>query len=82
MTSRDLYNILHRKPFVPFRVFVKDGRSFDVRQETHALVGEQVFLVGVPSLEIPGWLPESAEHIDLDLIDRVEELTPPAAAAS
>jgi hypothetical protein len=81
MSSRDLYNILHRKPFAPFRVFVKDGRSFDVRQETHAIVGDEVFLVGIPSLEVPGWVPHCAEHIDLDLIDRVEELTTPTTAS-
>ncbi len=82
MTQVDLRSILRRQPFVPFRVRLKDGRLFDVRQETHAIVGERVLVVGVPSLEIPGWLPDCAEHIDLDLIDRVEELTPPGAVAS
>ena len=38
MGPQDLFDLLRRRPFVPFRIFATDGRTFDVRHPDQALV--------------------------------------------
>ena len=38
MCPQDFFDLLRRRPFVPFRIFATDGRTFDVRHPDQALV--------------------------------------------
>jgi hypothetical protein len=76
----DLYRTLHRKPFQPFRVYLTDGRIFDIRYERNNVVGTTFFAIGIPSCRDPEFIAERTIRVPLELIDRVEDLSPAAAA--
>jgi hypothetical protein len=53
MQAEQLREHLYRQPFRPFRVRVSDGRSFDIRFPDLNLVGESVFVIGIPAPDDP-----------------------------
>lgn len=78
MQAEELYHILHRKPFQPFRVRLKDGRAYDVRHERLAIVGVTFLQIGIPLPEDNASLPlyDYVETLELADIAGVETLTP------
>ena len=82
MTSEELRQRLYREPFQPFRVKLKDGRSFDIHYPKLNLVGESVFIIGLPAPDDPNprfydrqvWVP-------LKQIDEIDLLPGPATPA-
>ena len=38
MSHQDLSDRLRKRPFVPFRIYATDGRTYDVRHPDQALV--------------------------------------------
>jgi hypothetical protein len=76
MKAEDLYHILHRQPFQPFRVRLKDGRSYDVCHERLAIVGVTFLQIGVPLPDQPDPAPlyDYVETLDLADITGVEAL--------
>ena len=82
MTSEELRQHQNRKPFQPFRVHLKDGRSFDIHYPELNLVGESVFIIGIPAPDDPNprfydrqvWVP-------LKEIDGIDHLPEPATPA-
>jgi hypothetical protein len=67
-------------PFRPFRVCLTDGRHFDIHDPVWNLVGEGIFLIGLPPQDDPrSRYPDRHEWVPYHLIDRVELL--PAASA-
>lgn len=74
--TMDLYRTLHRKPFQPFRVYLKDGRSYDIRYPRNNVVGTTFFVIGIPTPEDPEFVAERTIRVLRDRIDRVEDLEP------
>ena len=75
MLPEDLYGILHRKSFQPFRVHLKNGRCYDIRYPHLSVVGKTYFAIGIPPADDPA--PRFYDYVDtVDLadIDRVELL--------
>jgi hypothetical protein len=68
---------LKRQPFQPFRVFVADGRTFDVRHPRTNLLAQTFIKIGVPE---PGNdSPVSCdytEYVPLAQIIKLEPLSP------
>jgi hypothetical protein len=78
ITAHDLLARLRRRPFEGFRLYLTDGRSFDILYPELNMVGTTWFSIGVPE---PGKLDPFAEHfvdVDLSMICKVESLTAPA----
>jgi hypothetical protein len=44
----DLRRLLRQRPFVPFRIHLKDGRVFEIRYPDVNLLGERVIDIGIP----------------------------------
>ena len=61
--AEELYHILHRKPFQPFRVHVKNGQFYDIRYEHLAVVGRTYFQIGIPAAH------PADELLDLDPVE-------------
>jgi hypothetical protein len=74
ISAEELYRILHRKPFKPFRVYLKDGQTFDIRYPRNNIVGVDYFVIGIPATEDPEFIAERTLRVSLDLIDRAEDL--------
>jgi hypothetical protein len=81
--AEELYRTLHRQPFQPFRVRLKDGRCYDIGNEHLAVVGQTYLAVGIPlpnERDHPWPLCDYVDTVDLADIVRVESLSPSGAA--
>jgi hypothetical protein len=76
---RIIYDLLHRQPFQAFRVYVKDGRTYDVHRAWNNVLGSNLFVIAIPDPRDPGPYPLAIEsvHLPMQDIDRVEVLPNP-----
>ncbi|MCA9154911.1 MAG: hypothetical protein R3C99_24435 [Pirellulaceae bacterium] len=73
MRPDDLLELVRRQPFVPFRLHVTDGKSYEVYHPDQIIVlrSRAVLAVGGSS-----HLRDRLEHIGLVHVTRLEELSP------
>jgi len=62
MSPEKLQQHLRRQPFQPFRVFLSDGSSHDVRHPEMALVGRREVVIAIPPTV--GRLPDKFVYCD------------------
>jgi len=74
MKPEDIKRLLERSPFVPFRLHLSNGDTFDVRHPDFVWVFKARLEVAVPSSDNSSIM-DHAEHISLLHIARVEELS-------
>jgi hypothetical protein len=79
MRAEELVELLRKRPFVPLRIHLTDGQTYDIYHPDLVLVLRQRVDIGLPPDSATGVL-ERVEHCSLLHIGRVEEL-PPAAQA-
>jgi hypothetical protein len=82
MRPEDLYHLLHRRPFEPFRISLTDGRVFDIRYPKINIVGISYIIIGIP---IPNDSDPIADHsvkVPLSLVKGVEMLSETPAPVS
>lgn len=83
MDPIELYDLLHKRPFEPFRIHVQDGRVYDVRFPEMNMVGVRWILIGIlaPGDTDPDPFPDHMDKIPLSWISKVEPLPTVATAA-
>jgi hypothetical protein len=72
MGPHDLLELLRTRPFVPLRLHISEGRSYDIRHPDQALVLLARVVLGAGGTN---GVPERMEYLALSHIVRVEELT-------
>jgi len=77
MTPQDITRLLERSPFVPFRLHLTNGRTFEVKHPDFVWVFRSRLELAVPA-QGDRRIMERAEHIALLHIARIEKL--PVAA--
>jgi hypothetical protein len=77
MRAEELMELLRAQPFVPLRIHMTDGQTYDIRHPDMVLVLRQRVDIGLQPDPATGVL-ERVEHCSLLHIVRIEEL-PPAA---
>ena len=82
MEPEELYRLFQPQPFQPVRVYLKDGRTFDIRSRQMVVVGWTYLAIGIQATDAPEGIIARSVHVPLDDILRVEGLTPTAAQAS
>jgi hypothetical protein len=83
MKPEQLRERLYHEPFTPFRVRLKDGRHYDILQPDLHLVGESVFIIGIPAPDDPNpRFYDRTEWVRLNLIDSLESLPESSAPAT
>ncbi len=83
MIRAKLDALVRRRPFVPFRVHLTDGRVFDVPYRGMTLVAQGYVKIGIPITDGPHPICDHTEYVPLKLIDRIEDLSerrPPVAS--
>ncbi len=75
MGVTDVLSFLRAQPFIPFRVHMSDGRTFDVRHPDQALVARTRLVVGVGNDPVTG-VADHLEHLSFIHITGLEELAP------
>jgi hypothetical protein len=72
---------LKRRPFQPFRVYVNDGRTYDLRFPRMNLLAETFIKIGIPAPDIPSELIcDPTEFVPLKDITHVEPLVASSSA--
>jgi hypothetical protein len=79
MRPEELTALLRRRPFIPLRLHMTDGQTYDIRHCDQVLVSRQRVDIGMPPNPATGVL-ERVEFCSLLHVVRVEDL-PPAAPA-
>jgi len=74
MPPRELAQALSRRPFVPFRLHVTDGTTYDIRHPELLMVSPGSAIVGLPSATYALPLIERYEIVDLLHVVRLEPL--------
>ncbi|HKI33518.1 MAG TPA: hypothetical protein VKA46_16810 [Gemmataceae bacterium] len=76
MTHEEMQQLLRQKPFQPFRVFVSDGRAYDVRHPRMTLLSPVWINIGIPAPDLTPPVSDHSEQVWLKNIERVEMLPP------
>jgi hypothetical protein len=76
MPPDELRSLIRARPFVPFRLHLTDGRSFDVRHPDNLLVTARVAVVGVYNGDTA--FPDRSETVALIHVVSTEPIAPSA----
>jgi hypothetical protein len=77
---QDLFELLRKRPFVPFRIYATDGRTHDVRDPDQALVLRTRVILPLPGSSSD--VAERSEHLALVHVVRLEELAPDSSSSA
>jgi hypothetical protein len=78
MTREDLLEHVRRQPFVPFRITLTTGRTFDVYHPDLIMVGRREAVIGL-TLDPADTVYDRSAHADLFHIVTVDPLERPTA---
>jgi hypothetical protein len=79
MRAEEVTELLRTRPFVPLRIHLTDGQTYDIRHPDSVLVLRQRMDIGMQPDPATGVL-ERVDHCSLLHVVRIEEL-PPAKPA-
>jgi len=82
MEREQLRKLLKNDPFQPFRVYVKDGRIYEVRHPRMNQLADTFINIGIPSPEYAPPICDHTEHVRLSEIERLEVLPIPSPPAT
>ena len=74
MAPQELAAIVRRKPFVPFRLTLTEGSTYEVRHPELCMVGQRSAILGLGPSNDPDLLFERSVNVDLLHIVKVELL--------
>jgi hypothetical protein len=83
MEHDELQRLLKQRPFQPFRVYVRDGRKYDIYYPRMNLLARSFIKIGIPDPNLPEPICDHLEFVLLAEIVRVEPLpgtAPPLAS--
>lgn len=81
MLPADILNLARQQPFVPFRLYLADGRTLEVRHPDMILVGSGSVIIGTPDPANPR-IYSGVQYVDMMLIVSLEPLPKAAATTS
>ncbi|MEW6249817.1 MAG: hypothetical protein AB1716_04160 [Planctomycetota bacterium] len=81
MRPEDVREHLQMRPFEAFRLFMSDGKTFDIRHPDLCIVSRSAVYVGIPDPKIPGVAVRVA-HCALIHVTRIEPLNGVKRAAA
>jgi len=65
---------LRTRPFQPFRVVLKDSKSYEITSRENNLILRTCFDIGIPVTGMEDPVADHFETVSLDQIDRLEAL--------
>jgi hypothetical protein len=74
MPLEQLLEWVRRRPFVPFRVHMSDGGSYEVRHPDLIMPGARSVIIGIPGIALPEGVYEHTVLVALIHITRLEPL--------
>jgi hypothetical protein len=77
MRPEEFLELLRRRPFVPLRIHLTDGKTFELRHPDNIIVFRSYLDIGVPADPNTG-VSDRVEHVSLVHVVRIEQLASPA----
>lgn len=78
MRLEEIQEALRRRPFAPFRVFVSDGATYDIRHQELCVPGRRSIFIGMPSAGDDEAVFDRYAIVDLAHVTRIEPAERPA----
>lgn len=82
MAPQELAAAVRRKPFVPFRLTLTEGSTYEIRHPEMCMVGHRSAYLGLGSANDPDLLFERAVNVDLLHIVKLDFLEPTTSPSS
>ncbi len=79
MPPAELLQLLRRRPFVPFRIYLDEGTIYQVNHPEMVIVSTASAVIAFPDTTVPG-LAQRYQIVALRHIARLEPLEAPAAS--
>ncbi len=76
MAPEELASALRRQPFVPFRITLTEGSTYEIRHPELCVPGRRSAFIGIAAPDDPDRLFERSVTIDLLHIVRLESIEP------
>ena len=76
MDRAELQRLLQQRPFQPFRLVLRDGRVYEVRNPRMNLLAESFIKIGIPHASLPEPVCDHTEYVRLLEIAYTEPLSP------
>jgi hypothetical protein len=76
MRPEELKELIRRRPFVPMRLYMTDGKTYDIRHPDNVLVSRARVDIGVGGEE--SGIADRVDFVSLLHVVRVEDLSPAA----
>ncbi len=74
MAPEELANAIRRQPFVPFRITLTEGSSYEIRHPELCMAGRRSAVIGITAPDDPDRLFERSVTVDLLHIVRLESI--------
>ncbi len=74
MAPEELVAVLRRRPFVPFRITLTEGTTYEIRHPELCMAGRRSAVIGVPAPGDPDRLFDRSVTVDLLHIVQIEPL--------
>jgi hypothetical protein len=74
MDQKDIARLLDAAPFVPFRIYLNDGKTYDVERRDFVWVFPTRLEIARPSADRNSWAVDDADFVALLHIVRIEPL--------
>lgn len=72
MHPKEVRRHLDQQPFLPFRIYVSDGSTYDVREPSFAYVSQREIVVGLEAYD--SGVPKRSAYLDPVHVTRIEPL--------
>ena len=76
MSPRDIVKVVRRKPFVPFRITLTEGSTYEVRHPEFCMVSRDSVIIGLPNGD-PESFAESTVIVDVSHVVKLEPMDLP-----
>jgi hypothetical protein len=74
VAPEELANAIRRQPFVPFRITLTEGSSYEIRHPELCMAGRRSAVIGITAPDDPDRLFERSVTVDLLHIVRLESI--------
>jgi len=82
MAPQELAAAVHRRPFVPFKLTLTEGSTYEIRHPELCMVGQRSVILGLVSSNDPDLLFERSLTVDLPHIVKLEPMESAASPST
>ena len=78
MAPHDIWKAVRRRPFVPFRLTLTEGSTYDIKHPEFCIVTMTSVFIGLLPTDDPDPLPQRSVEVDVAHVVKVEPIQVPA----